>query len=321
MSGRAPSRNRPPSHDRMERSQHKVKSKPTGSPPAVYPGRAQPFTGSLDRGRNHADRPTSGSKASRLELGRTSEAAKLDRKPHTATSEDSGDLSDLRKVLHVVSELQKIDLGAALNLYKTLMKKTKNEEHMVLEEKYLEAQNERMEQLTSGTITREREDIEYQFNTLLNEKERLKEENEKLESKCKESESLLEKLQRTKKENRNCMVELKSKDEALKQAKIDIAAAMTEKNEALTRLSKELGTKLSDNNPTIADLSDPNRAMKLGEKYNELYDNEWTDAMEKLGEFEDDDRQNVQKLLDILKVRGIYIKVTYTCKILFGVII
>lgn len=38
------------------------------------------------------------------------------------------------------------------------------------------------------------------------------------------------------------------------------------------------------NNPNIADLSDPNRQTKIGEKYSELYDNEWTDAYEALVE-------------------------------------
>lgn len=37
-----------------------------------------------------------------------------------------------------------------------------------------------------------------------------------------------------------------------------------------------------DNNPAIADLSDPNRPTKLAEVYNEIYDNEWTDALDKL---------------------------------------
>ena len=42
------------------------------------------------------------------------------------------------------------------------------------------------------------------------------------------------------------------------------------------------GDKLTKGNPTIADLGDPNRPMKIAEKYGELYDNEWTDAMDYL---------------------------------------
>lgn len=41
-----------------------------------------------------------------------------------------------------------------------------------------------------------------------------------------------------------------------------------------------MGAKLTDNNPNIADLSDKNRPTKLAEKYQELYDNQWTDAFE-----------------------------------------
>ncbi|KAH3839009.1 hypothetical protein DPMN_112428 [Dreissena polymorpha] len=48
------------------------------------------------------------------------------------------------------------------------------------------------------------------------------------------------------------------------------------------RLSAVFGAKLQDNNPDIADLSDPNRSMKLAERFSELYDNEWTNCFEVL---------------------------------------
>ncbi|XP_045205550.2 uncharacterized protein LOC123557873 [Mercenaria mercenaria] len=55
-----------------------------------------------------------------------------------------------------------------------------------------------------------------------------------------------------------------------------------EKNNLMTRLSKMAGQRLVQDNPAIADLSDPNRPTKLGEIYSEIYDNEWTDALEGL---------------------------------------
>jgi hypothetical protein len=51
------------------------------------------------------------------------------------------------------------------------------------------------------------------------------------------------------------------------------------------RLSSMAGDKLTKGNPAITDLGDPNRPMKIAEKYGELYDNEWTDAMD----YSDDD--------------------------------
>lgn len=58
---------------------------------------------------------------------------------------------------------------------------------------------------------------------------------------------------------------------------------LTKDNESLlNRLSTMAGQKLTENNPAIADLSDPNRPTKLGEMYSEMYDNEWTDAFEEL---------------------------------------
>ncbi|XP_069129238.1 uncharacterized protein [Argopecten irradians] len=55
------------------------------------------------------------------------------------------------------------------------------------------------------------------------------------------------------------------------------------------------------NSETPPDLSDPMRPLKIAEKYNELYDNEWTDAMEILGEIEENEQINVQVLLETLK--------------------
>lgn len=47
-------------------------------------------------------------------------------------------------------------------------------------------------------------------------------------------------------------------------------------------MSTIAGEKLTKGNPGITDLSDPNRPMKISERYGELYDNEWTDAMVKV---------------------------------------
>ncbi|XP_060073304.1 myosin heavy chain, cardiac muscle isoform-like [Ylistrum balloti] len=66
------------------------------------------------------------------------------------------------------------------------------------------------------------------------------------------------------------------------------------------RLSKIAGAQLTDNNPAIADLSDPNRPLSLGEKFSELYDNEWTDAMEELLNTLPDEKTTIQQLLTIV---------------------
>ncbi|CAG2254446.1 unnamed protein product [Mytilus edulis] len=59
-----------------------------------------------------------------------------------------------------------------------------------------------------------------------------------------------------------------------------ITALRKEKDDLQTRLSSVAGEKLTKGNPSITDLGDPNRPMKISEKYGELYDNEWTDAMD-----------------------------------------
>jgi hypothetical protein len=57
------------------------------------------------------------------------------------------------------------------------------------------------------------------------------------------------------------------------------------------------GANLTDNNPAIADLSDPYRATKLAEQFSELYDNLWTDASEALEI--PDEKECIQYLLNI----------------------
>lgn len=49
-----------------------------------------------------------------------------------------------------------------------------------------------------------------------------------------------------------------------------------------TRLSQAASRSLMHNNPNIADLSDKNRPTKLGERFEQLFDNEWSEAHETL---------------------------------------
>ena len=63
-----------------------------------------------------------------------------------------------------------------------------------------------------------------------------------------------------------------------------------------------MGDKLTDNNPNIADLSDKNRPTKLAERYQEIYDNEWTDAFETLDTVYNDEEKTISILKNILMV-------------------
>lgn len=74
----------------------------------------------------------------------------------------------------------------------------------------------------------------------------------------------------------------------------------TAKEDTLSRLSAVTSSKLRDNNPNLADLSDPNRPSKIGEMFSELYDNDWTDAFEELSKQIQDDRQTIRQLNTLL---------------------
>lgn len=96
------------------------------------------------------------------------------------------------------------------------------------------------------------------------------------------------------------------------------------------RLSKIAGSKLTSNNPDIADLNDDNRPTKLAEKFGQVYDDPWTDAIEELTKVEKrlDDRAAIGFLLRIVMVLLTFLSLTshvhsfiftyYTCFILLS---
>lgn len=74
------------------------------------------------------------------------------------------------------------------------------------------------------------------------------------------------------------------------------------------RLSELMGDKLRDKNPAITNLNDPNRPLKIGEQYNEVYENEWTDAYSTMLDQESltlTEKEIISILLDILRVSEI----------------
>ena len=62
------------------------------------------------------------------------------------------------------------------------------------------------------------------------------------------------------------------------------------------------GAKLQDSNPGITNLSDDNRPTKVGEKFAELYDNEWTEAFEEHEETTGDEKVTIEYLYKLLLV-------------------
>lgn len=81
----------------------------------------------------------------------------------------------------------------------------------------------------------------------------------------------------------------------------NLAEEKRAKEHALNRLSAAAAHRLRDQNPGITDLSDPNRPLKLAEKVSELYDNEWTNAMENLENLDIQEEKGIKVLLKIIK--------------------
>ncbi|OWF41295.1 hypothetical protein KP79_PYT13132 [Mizuhopecten yessoensis] len=96
--------------------------------------------------------------------------------------------------------------------------------------------------------------------------------------------------------------------EQLQREKSDLTKDNEKQRETLKSLQKENaelktemnGAQLTDNDPAIADLSDPTRPLSLGEKFSDLYDNEWTDAMEEMTDIISDETKVIKLLLEIV---------------------
>nr|XP_034301676.1 CAP-Gly domain-containing linker protein 1 isoform X9 [Crassostrea gigas] len=102
-------------------------------------------------------------------------------------------------------------------------------------------------------------------------------------------------------ENEFLKAQLDRTSRSYEQLRKDYNEVKREKDHALNRLSSVAGEKLRNNNPGIADLSDENRPINLGEKFSQLYDDQWTDAIEHLEEMGYSETDGIRRLLDILK--------------------
>ena len=71
------------------------------------------------------------------------------------------------------------------------------------------------------------------------------------------------------------------------------------------RLSEHVAVQMRTYNPNIVTLSDPFRPTKLAEISSEIYDNEWTDACDRLEEEAIDEPERIRILLDVVMVTRI----------------
>ena len=70
----------------------------------------------------------------------------------------------------------------------------------------------------------------------------------------------------------------------------------------LYRLIEVAKEKFMNNNADIAEISDPNRAMKLAERFGQVYDDSWADSFEILTENKIPKHTTIMLLLEMLQV-------------------
>ncbi|XP_052078894.1 myosin-9-like isoform X2 [Mytilus californianus] len=188
------------------------------------------------------------------------------------------------------------------------LKATESEKEEALKRiKECEAKLNSTEKDKTSALKRIKE-VEVKLNSTEKEKtsalQRVREFEQKLKATESDKEDALKKLREYQSANVYLQTENKNGLERLTEAEKCVRLLTQEKSDALTRLSDIMGTKLRDNNPAITDLNDPNRPMKLGDQFSELYENEWTDAFSDIVDCKNlnlTEIETIAVLLDMLK--------------------
>ncbi|KAL3878226.1 hypothetical protein ACJMK2_030593 [Sinanodonta woodiana] len=221
-------------------------------------------------------------------------------KTEQEVSQQNGEMTRLKK--HVESMVEKSE---------SLKAQLQEKERQQLKQNQGRNLNVEYEQLVTrhNDLQRKFDQIEDEAKALMADKTKIENENKKLSSVLKktEQESFEQKneISKLKKRGENMDRELESfkahlqqKERQLQEQILATTKANAEKDDALTRLSRLMGQQMSEGNPNITDLSDQNRPSKLGERYSELYDNEWTNAFEVLT---DNFGKNDKEAIDVLR--------------------
>ena len=121
-----------------------------------------------------------------------------------------------------------------------------------------------------------------------------------------------EKLEEMGNEKNKRIKYIEEKEKQLNYLKMHISELQSEldtKNEEMNDLRNRLSSLSAsrlDGDPNITDLGDPDRPLKLVDRYQQLYDNLWTDAFDELSEFykdvEDDSEKEKRVVSDILTI-------------------
>lgn len=141
------------------------------------------------------------------------------------------------------------------------------------------------------------EQFRKEYNIVLS---RLKEETKAKEKIKTEHDRTISELKRSSGKQLNAT--LKDENDRMKQQvdkmNVEIDELRGEVDRLRTSLSKVAGERMTDGNPFVTDLSDPDRPQKLAEKFNSLYDNSWTDAFESVSKKNSDEKSVCTLLLD-----------------------
>ncbi|XP_065932592.1 uncharacterized protein [Magallana gigas] len=202
-------------------------------------------------------------------------------------------------------QLEKVQKRLTTDTEKSRNQSTDNSEVKALKE---QLDNERKKSVDE--IEKKNKSHEEEIKRLSSELETLKKQSgnalQSLEKKYEEEKSRAEQLANENKELQEDIENRKEQSKNKKQPKNlpagDIASLRQENETLKNRLSQLAGAKLTEGNPNIADLSDKNRPTNLAEHFSELYDNEWTDALEELTDTESkSEEEGIKILFDIVK--------------------
>lgn len=189
--------------------------------------------------------------------------------------------TEVTKLHSVLNDLKNVDLDGILTLTTTLSRTQEQLDNIRLEMAKVRQEYDGLRDAYDSNLQQTQELQDKHEQLLTKAKQLIKEAKEKAAT---EADEKVQNLKR----------QLLEKEEEIRQITLD-------KDSALSRLHKETEGVLNHNHSDTASVGDPFRPSKVAEKYSDLYENDWTEALKELQTAGLDEKTGVRILLEIMQ--------------------
>ncbi|XP_063414551.1 hyaluronan-mediated motility receptor-like [Mytilus trossulus] len=191
------------------------------------------------------------------------------------------------------------------------LQELKSLQNQLIEEQKAHQKTKKEEKLEREELQKLKEELLYEKDTLTNELTQVRADKQQ---KNEELESIGNELIRSSDFNERKSRECESLKDQIGQMQNELKQKNEELDDLRNRLSSLSASKL-DGDPNITDLGDPNRPLKLVERYQQLYDNLWTDIFDELTDsYHDVGSSSEREKMAAMEIMSIFERVLQFCK-------